>query len=69
MQPTSGGVFTVVTDCRANFVEISRPQQWRPDLPFFGKSVMRTRWMAGAAPHKSGWCQINLGPTTTQQAY
>ena len=56
IQPTSGGSVTAVTGCCANCVETSRPQQWMPDLPFFlgGKPSMRTRWMAGAAPHKSG---------------
>ena len=33
------------------------PQQWRPDLPFLGMPVMRTRWMAGATANKSGWCR------------
>ena len=28
-----------------------------PDLPFLCKPAMRTRWMAGTAPHKSGRCQ------------
>ena len=52
-QPTSGGTVTAVTNCCANCVEPSFPQQWWPDLPFLGKPAMRTRWMAGAAPHKS----------------
>ena len=30
------------------------PQQWGPDLPFFGMPAMRTRWMAGTVAHKSG---------------
>ena len=53
-QPTSGGAVTAATNCCANYVETSRPQQWGPDLPFLGKPAKRTRWMAGAAPHKSG---------------
>ena len=53
-QPTSGGAVTVVSSCCANCVEPPRPQQWGPDLPFFGMPAMRTRWMAGAAAHKSG---------------
>ena len=53
-QPTSDGAVTAVTNCCANCIEPSRPQQWVPNLPFFGKSAMRTRWMAGAASHKSG---------------
>ena len=50
-QPTSGGA---VTNCCTNCVEPSRAQQWEPHLPFLGKPPMRTRWMAGAAAHKSG---------------
>ena len=30
------------------------PQQWRPDLRLLRKPAMRTRCMAGAAPHKDG---------------
>ena len=63
-QPTSAGAVTAVTNCCANCaVEPSRPQQWGPDLPCFGKPPMRTRWMAGAAPH-SGDVETNPGPTT-----
>ena len=40
-----------------NCVESTRPQRWGPDLPLLGKLVMRTGWMAGAAPHKSGGCR------------
>ena len=50
-QLTSGGSVTAVTNCCANCVEFFRLQQWGPDLPFLGKPVMRTRWMAH---HKSG---------------
>ena len=53
-QPTSGGAVTADKNCCANCVEPSRPQQWGPDLPFLGMPAMRTRWMAGAAAHKSG---------------
>ena len=54
-QPTSGGAVTSDSSCCANCVKLSRPQQWGPDLPFFpGMPAMRTRWMAGAAAHKSG---------------
>ena len=35
-QPTSGGAVTAYKNCCANCVEPSRPQQWGPDLPFFG---------------------------------
>ena len=37
-QPTSGGAATAVTNCSANYVEPSRPQQWVPDLPFIGQA-------------------------------
>ena len=53
-QPTSGGAVTAVTNCCANCVEPSRPQQCWPDIPSFGKPAMR---MVGAALHKSGWCR------------
>ena len=53
-QPTSGGAVTADKNCCANCVEPSRPQQWGPDLLFLGMPAMRTRWMAGAAAHKSG---------------
>ena len=47
--PTSA---RAVTKCSANCVENLPPQQWVPDLPFLGKSTMRTRWMAGNTSHK-----------------
>ena len=57
-QPTSGGAVTADSSCCANGVEPPRPQQWGPDLPgFFGMPAMQTRWMTGAAAHKSGWCR------------
>ena len=46
-QPTSGGAVTVVSSCCANCVEPPRPQQWVPDLPFFGH--------AGHADPLDGW--------------
>ena len=46
-QPTSGGAVTVVPSCCANCVEPPRPQQWGPDLPFFGH--------AGHADPLDGW--------------
>ena len=46
-QPTSGGDVTVVSSCCANCVEPPRPQQWGPDLPFFGH--------AGHADPLDGW--------------
>ena len=46
-QPTSGGAVTVVSSCCTNCVEPPRPQQWGPDLPFFGH--------AGHADPLDGW--------------
>ena len=46
-QPTSGEAVTAVTNYCANGVESSRPQQWWPDIPIFGKPAMR---MVGTAP-------------------
>ena len=43
-QPTSGGAVTADSSCCANYVEPPGPR-----MP-----AMRTRWMAGAAAHKSG---------------
>ena len=50
-QPASGGA---VTNCCANCVEPSHLQQWGARFTVFDKLAMRTRWMAGAASHKSG---------------
>ena len=51
--------YGTVTDSNSsvNCVKTSRPQQWGPDLPFLAKPAMRTRWVTGAAPHKSGRCR------------
>ena len=49
----SGGAVTANKNCCANCVEPSRPQQWGPDLPFWGMSATRT-----------GDVEINPGPTT-----
>ena len=46
-QPTSGGAVTANSNCCANCVEPSRPQQWGPDLPFFGH--------AGHSDPLNGW--------------
>ena len=45
-QPTSGGAVTANSSC-ANCVEPPCPQQWVPDLPFFGH--------AGHADPLDGW--------------
>ena len=50
-QTTSDGAVTFDSSCCANCVEPFRLQKWGPDLAFLG---MWTRWMAGAAAHKSG---------------
>ena len=46
-QPTSGGAVTANSSYCANCVEPPRPQQWGPDLPFFGH--------AGHADPLDGW--------------
>ena len=33
------------------------PSNRGPNLPFLGMPAMRTRWVADAAAHKSGWCR------------
>ena len=53
-QPTSGGAVTAESSCCANCVESPAgpaPSTGGPIYRFLG---MRTRWMAGAAAHKSG---------------
>ena len=35
-------------------LNLPTPSNGGPDLPFLGMPAMRTRWMAGAAAHKSG---------------
>ena len=60
-------------------VELSRRSQtavqivWKapapamgPDLLFMGNSAMRTRWKAGIASHKSGWCRDKSRSTHKQ---
>ena len=46
-QPTSGGAVTANSSCCANCVKPPHPQQWGPDLPFFGH--------AGHADPLDGW--------------
>ena len=46
-QPTSGGAVTADSSCCAICVERPHPQQWGPDLPFFGH--------AGHADPLDGW--------------
>ena len=55
-QPTSGGAVTVVSSCCANCVEPPPPPpaMGARFTVFLGMPAMRTRWMAGAAAHKSG---------------
>ena len=56
-QLTRGGAITVVWQILCKLCLPSCPQQWGPDYRFLCKPVMRTRWMAGTAPHKSGRCR------------
>ena len=53
-QPTSGAAVTANKNCCANGVKPSRPSNGSPIYRFLGMPAMRTRWMAGAAAHKSG---------------
>ena len=54
-QLTRGGAVMAVANCCRNCVETLAPNIGSALLyRFFGKPAMRTRWMAGAAPHKSG---------------
>ena len=53
-QPTSGGTVTADSSCCANCVEPPRLLQWVLIYRFLGMPAMHTRWMAGAAAHKSG---------------
>ena len=50
-QPTSGGAVTAITNCCANCVEPSRPNQWGPDLPF---------WRASRPCGPAGWLALHL---------
>ena len=58
--PTSGGAVTVVSSCCANCVEPPRPQQWGPDLPFFGHAGHADPLLLT----KAGDVETNPGPTT-----
>ena len=64
----TGRTVIVVTNCSANCVEISRPQQWGPDLPFFWASrpCGPPGWLA-LLLIKAGDVETNPGPTTTQK--
>ena len=63
---TERNVVTADSSCCANCVEPPHSQQCGPDLPlFWACRPCGTRWMTGAAAHKSG-CDVetNPGPTT-----
>ena len=64
-QPTNGGAVTSVTNCCANCVEPSRPQQWGHDLPFIWTSrpCGPAGWLALLLT-KAGDVETNPGPTT-----
>ena len=54
----------MVSSCCANCVESPRPQQWGPDLPFFGacRPCGPTGWLALLLT-KAGDVETNPGPT------
>ena len=54
-QPISGGAVTADSSCCTNCVEPPRPSNGCPIYIFLGMPATRTRWMTGAAAHKSGW--------------
>ena len=64
-QPTSGGAVTAVTNCCANCVVPSLPQQWGTDLPFFGASrpCGPAGWLTLLLT-KAGDVETNPGPKT-----
>ena len=51
--PTSGGAVTADTAVQV-VSNLPAPSNGDPIYRFLGMLVMRTRWMAGAAAHKSG---------------
>ena len=65
-QPTNGGAVTADTNCCANCVETSRPQQWVPDLSFFWASrpCGPARWL-GLLLMKASDAETTPGPITT----
>ena len=66
---TSGGAVTsVMADCCANCVKTPVPSNGGPIYHFWGKPAMRTRRMAGTAPHKSGDIETDPGVTTTHKS-
>ena len=66
-QPTSSGAVRAVTNCCANCVEPSRPQQWGPDLPFWvSRPCGPAGWLALLLT-KSGDVKTNPGPTTSHK--
>ena len=56
-QHTRGGAVAVVWHTTCKLCLPFSPPQMGARLPFFSKSAIYTRWMAGNAPHKSGICQ------------
>ena len=66
--PISDGAATAVTNCCVNCVKTSCPQQWGPDLPFWGVSrpCGPARWLA-LLLIKAGDIETNPGQTTTHK--
>ena len=66
-QPTRGGAVTAVWQTLCKLCRPLPPSVMGARLPCFGKLVMRTRLVAGNAPHKAGDVETNPGPTTTRK--
>ena len=67
-QHTIGGSVAAVTNCCANCVKPSRPQQWGPDLTFCGASrpCGPAGWLALLLT-KAGYVETNPGPSTSNK--
>ena len=56
-QPTRVGALTMVWQTLCKLCLPLPPPAMGARLPFFGKPAMRTRWISGNAPYKSGRCR------------
>ena len=64
---SGGGITAVLANFCANYVETSRPEQWRHDLPFLeSRPCGPDGWLA-LLLIKAGDVETNPGPTTTHK--